>query len=205
MARFLPENRNNIDVIKNLQVPTPSGALIPMNQLADIQLVDGQTNIYRLDGKRLVTARTNIRGRDQGSFVAEARKKITKAIHLQQGYTITYGGQFENLERASKQLAFAIPLTVLIVLIVLFLLFRNMRDALITFVCVFFALSGGISGLMLRGFNFNVSGGVGFVSLFGLSVMAGVLLISAFNRERATTQLPLKEFVVRSEEHTSEL
>ena len=197
VARFLPENRNNIDVIKNLQVPTPSGALIPMNQLADIQLVDGQTNIYRLDGKRLVTARTNIRGRDQGSFVAEARKKIAKAIHLQQGYAITYGGQFENLERASKQLAFAIPLTVLIVLIVLFLLFRNMRDALITFVCVFFALSGGISGLMLRGFNFNVSGGVGFVSLFGLSVMAGVLLISAFNRERATTQLPLKEFVVK--------
>ncbi|MDB5272286.1 MAG: cobalt-zinc-cadmium resistance protein CzcA [Chitinophagaceae bacterium] len=184
VVRFFPENRNNIDVIRSLQVPAPNGALIPMSQLADIQFTPGQTNIYRADGKRLLTIRTNIRGRDQGSFVAEAQKKIKAKIKLPQGYTINYGGQFENLERASKQLMYAIPLTVLIVLFVLFLLFKNVRDALMTFACVFFALAGGIMALLMRGYNFNVSAGVGFVSLFGLSVMAGVLLIGAITRER---------------------
>ena len=195
VIRFLPENRNNIDVIKSMQVAAPSGALIPMNQLADIQFAPGQTNIYRADGKRLLTIRTNIRGRDQGSFVKEAQKVIGEKIKLPQGYTINYGGQFENLERASKQLMFAIPLTVLIVLLVLFLLFKNIRYALMTFVCVFFALAGGIIALLLRGYNFNVSGGVGFVSLFGLSVMAGVLLISAINRDREIYKYDLKTIV----------
>lgn len=184
IVRYYPQARNNIDVIRSLQVPTPSGALIPMSQLADIQLTPGQTNIYRGDGKRLLTVKTNIRGRDQGGFVAEAQKKVGAAIHMPQGYTIAYGGQFENLERASKQLAIAIPLTVLIVLLVLFILFRNIRYALMTFACIFFALAGGISALLIRGYNFNVSAGVGFVSLFGISVMAGVLLISSYNRER---------------------
>jgi cobalt-zinc-cadmium resistance protein CzcA len=184
VVRFFPENRNNIDVIRSLQVPAPNGALIPMSQLADIAFTPGQTNIYRADGKRLLTIRTNIRGRDQGSFVKEAQDKIAAQIKLPQGYTINYGGQFENLERASKQLMFAIPLTVLMVLFVLFLLFKNVRFALMTFACVFFALAGGIAALLMRGYNFNVSAGVGFVSLFGLSVMAGVLLVSAINRER---------------------
>lgn len=184
VVRFFPENRNNIDVIRSLQVPAPNGALIPMSQLADIQFTPGQTNIYRADGKRLLTVRTNVRGRDQGSFVKEAQDKINAQIKLPQGYTINYGGQFENLERASKQLMYAIPLTVLIVLFVLFLLFKNVRFALMTFACVFFALAGGIVALLIRGYNFNVSAGVGFVSLFGLSVMAGVLLVGAINRER---------------------
>ncbi len=184
VVRYLPANRNNIDVIRGLQVPSTTGALIPMSELADIRLIDGQTNIYRLDGKRLVTVRTNIRGRDQGSFVAEARQRISKNLHLPQGYGISYGGQFENLERAGKQLGIAIPLTVVIVLAVLFLLFGSIRYALMTVVCVLFALAGGIAALLIRGYNFNVSAGVGFVSLFGLSVMAGVLLISAINRER---------------------
>ncbi|GAA4400410.1 CusA/CzcA family heavy metal efflux RND transporter [Nibrella viscosa] len=198
VVRYLPESRNNIDVIRNLQVPAPSGSLIPMSQLADVQLVDGQTNIYRLDGKRMVTVRTNIRGRDQGSFVAEAQRRIRKAIQLPHGYGLDYGGQFENLERAGKQLTVAIPLTVVIVLSVLFLLFRSVPYALMTIVCVFFALAGGIAALLLRGFNFNVSAGVGFVSLFGLSVMAGVLLISAINREREVGGLPLKMLVARA-------
>lgn len=184
VVRYLPASRSNIDVIKGLQVPSPTGSFIPLSDLADIKLVDGQTNIYRLDGKRLVTVRTNIRGRDQGSFVAEAQQRIGKTLQLPQGYAISFGGQFENLERAGRQLSIAIPLTVIIVMSVLFLLFGSIRYALMTMVCVLFALAGGIAALILRGYNFNVSGGVGFVSLFGLSVMAGVLLISAINRER---------------------
>jgi cobalt-zinc-cadmium resistance protein CzcA len=185
VVRFMPENRNNIDVIRTMQVPSSSGELIPMSELATIRLLDGETNLYRSNGKRLLIVKTNIIGRDQGGFVAEAQEKISAAIHLEQGYTIEYGGQFENLSRAGKQLMIAIPLTVLIVVTVLFMLYKDLVDSLITLVCVLFALAGGIMALWLRGYHFNVSAGVGFVSLFGLSVMAGVLLISAINRERS--------------------
>jgi heavy metal efflux system protein len=184
VLRYVPENRNSLDMIRSIQVPSASGELIPMGQLAVVKLLDGETNLYRADGKRLLIVKTNVQGRDQGGFVAEAREKITKAIKLPQGYTIDYGGQFENLERAGKQLMIAIPLTVIMVLVVLFMLFKNLKYALMTLVCVLFALAGGIVSLLMRGYNFNVSAGVGFVSLFGLSAMAGVLLISAINRER---------------------
>lgn len=184
VLRYLPENRSSLDMIRSIQVPSASGELIPMGQLAVVKLLDGETNLYRADGKRLLIVKTNVQGRDQGGFVAEAREKISKAIKLPQGYTIDYGGQFENLERAGKQLMIAIPLTVIMVLVVLFMLFKNLKYALMTLVCVLFALAGGILSLLMRGYNFNVSAGVGFVSLFGLSAMAGVLLISAINRER---------------------
>lgn len=184
IVRYLPEERNNMDAIKTIQIPSASGELIPMSQLATISLIDGETNLYRADGKRLLIVKTNIQGRDQGGFVAEAQEKIGKVLKLPQGYTIAYGGQFENLQRAGGQLMIAIPLTVIMVLMVLFLLFKSLKYALMTLVCVLFALAGGIVALWLRGYHFNVSAGVGFVSLFGLSVMAGVLLLSAINRER---------------------
>ncbi|MBL0740830.1 efflux RND transporter permease subunit [Chryseolinea lacunae] len=195
VVRYVPENRNSLDVIKSIQVPSASGELIPINQLATVRLLDGETNLYRANAKRLLIVKTNVQGRDQGGFVAEAREKIGKAINLQQGYSIDYGGQFENLQRAGKQLMIAIPLTVVIVLLVLFMLYKNLKYALLTLVCVFFALAGGIVALWLRDYHFNVSAGVGFVSLFGLSVMAGVLLISAINRERTLDNENL-EFVI---------
>ncbi|MCU0418076.1 MAG: CusA/CzcA family heavy metal efflux RND transporter [Cyclobacteriaceae bacterium] len=184
VIRYKPEDRNSLNMIKSIQVAAAQGQLIPLDQVASVQLTDGETNLYRANGKRLLIVKTNIQGRDQGGFVEEAREKIKKAIALEQGYTIDYGGQFENLQRAGKQLLIAIPLTVVIVLTVLFFLYKNLRYALLTITCVLFALAGGIVALWLRGYHFNVSAGVGFVSLFGLSVMAGVLLISAINRER---------------------
>ena len=192
VIRYITEDRNSIDVIKSIQVPAASGQLIPLDQLATIQMLDGETNLYRADGKRLLIVKANVQGRDQGGFVAEAQGKISKAIKLPQGYTIDYGGQFENLQRAGKQLMIAIPLTVIMVLVVLFLLYKNLKYALMTLVCVLFALAGGIMALYFRGYHFNVSAGVGFVSLFGLSVMAGVLLISAINRERTLDNSNLK-------------
>lgn len=182
LVRFLPEYRDNIDAIANMLVPAPSGARIPMGQLATIKLIDGQTNITRLDGKRLIAVRTNVRGRDQGSFVKECQKKIKAQFSFPKGYTVQYGGQFENLERASKRLQTVIPLTFLLVGLLLFLLYRNVKDTLITLSCIPFAVLGGLLALMVRGYNFNVSAGVGFVSLFGVSVMAGVLLVSAYKR-----------------------
>lgn len=192
IIRYETQVRNSIDVIKSIQVPAASGELIPLDQLASVQMLDGETNLYRADGKRLLIVKANVQGRDQGGFVAEAQQKISKAIRLPQGYTIDYGGQFENLQRAGKQLMIAIPLTVIMVLVVLFLLYKNLKYALMTLVCVLFALAGGIMALYFRGYHFNVSAGVGFVSLFGLSVMAGVLLISAINRERTLDNSNLK-------------
>ena len=183
VIRYLAESRNSIDVIRKLQVPSASGAYIPMSQLADIRFVEGQTNIYRFNSKRMVTVRTNIRGRDQGGFVDEVSKKIDKAIQVPKGYEIIYGGQYENLGRAGKQLVITIPMTIVMVFVFLFMLFKQFKYTLITMACITFALAGGILGLWLRGYHFNVSAGVGFVSIFGISVMAGVLLVSAINRE----------------------
>ncbi|WAC14315.1 efflux RND transporter permease subunit [Dyadobacter pollutisoli] len=182
VIRFLPKYRNSIDAIKNVQVPSLTGALVPMSQLADIHFMEGQTNIYRYGSKRMVTVRTNIRGRDQGGFVAELQKKLNAQVHVPKGYSIIYGGQYENLERAGKQLAFTIPLTIVMVFLFLFMLFKNLSHTMVTISCILFALGGGIGALLLRGYYFNVSAGVGFVSIFGISVMAGVLLVSALNR-----------------------
>ena len=195
VIRYLPENRNTIDAIKTLQVPSAGGALIPMEQLADIQFIDGQTNIYRIDGKRMITVRTNVRGRDQGSFVKELQEKIGNKIHVPKGYTIIYGGQYENLERAGKQLLVTIPLTIVIVFVFLFMLFKNMKHTFVTMSCILVALAGGIIALLIRGYHFNVSAGVGFVSIFGISVMAGVLLVSALNRELYKSPLTLRASV----------
>lgn len=182
VIRFLPEYRNSIDAIKKLQVPAANGSLIPMSQLADIHFVEGQTNIYRYGSKRMITVRTNIHGRDQGGFVKELQRKIDAKIHVPKGYEIIYGGQYENLERAGKQLAFTIPLTIILVFLFLFMLFKNFAHTMVTMSCILFALGGGILALLMRGYYFNVSAGVGFVSIFGISVMAGVLLVSAINR-----------------------
>ena len=167
-----------------------------MNQLADIHFIEGQTNIYRYGSKRMVTVRTNIRGRDQGGFVAELQKKLDAKVHVPKGYSIIYGGQYENLERAGKQLAFTIPLTIVMVFLFLFMLFKNLSHTMVTMSCILFALGGGIVALLMRGYYFNVSAGVGFVSIFGISVMAGVLLVSALNRAVLNTANDLRTNVL---------
>jgi cobalt-zinc-cadmium resistance protein CzcA len=165
-----------------MTVVTPSGARAAMSQLAEIRLVDGPTIIQREDGRRQISVRTNIRGRDQGSFVAEAREKVAQAVTLPKGYTIDWGGQFENLSRAASRLAVVIPLTIGIIFLILFLLYRDLRHVAIAMAGIPLALAGGIVALMLRGYSFNVSAGVGFISLFGVSIIAGVLFVSRTNR-----------------------
>ncbi|MBS1544042.1 MAG: efflux RND transporter permease subunit [Bacteroidetes bacterium] len=195
VVRYIPESRNTLEAIQNLQVPSISGALIPMSDLADIRFSEGQTNIYRLNNKRMATVRTNIRGRDQGGFVSEVRTQIEKVLHIPKGYKVIYGGQYENLERAGKQLAVTIPLTIVMVFILLFSLFKNFRHTIVAMSCILFALAGGITALVLRGYHFNVSAGVGFVSIFGISVMAGVLLVSAIKRMEETHGTDLRTVV----------
>jgi len=182
VVRYSSDFRSSLDAVKRMTVVTTSGARAALAQLANIRLVDGPTIIQREDGRRQISVRTNIRGRDQGSFVAEARDRVSRAITLPRGYTIDWGGQFENLSRAAARLAVVIPLTIGIIFLILFLLYRNLRHVAVAMAGIPLALAGGIVALMLRGYSFNVSAGVGFISLFGVSIIAGVLFVSRTNR-----------------------
>lgn len=198
VVRFLPEFRNSIDAINHLQVQSSGGSLVPMSQLAEIKFTEGQTNIYHYNSKRMLTVRTNIRGRDQGGFVNELQKKITASIKLPKGYSLIYGGQYENLKRAGHQLVFTIPLAIILVFVFLFMLYKNLKHTLITMSCILFALGGGIVSLLMRGYYFNVSAGVGFVSIFGISVMSGVLLVSALRRNTLRYTTDFKEMIAQT-------
>jgi cobalt-zinc-cadmium resistance protein CzcA len=199
VIRFLPESRSSIEAIKKMLVPSITGSQIPMSELADIRMVDGQTNIYRAEGKRIITVRANIRGRDQGSFAKEVAKKI-KSMKLSRKFKTTLGGQFENLDRVTNQLSYTIPFTLLLIGLLLFILYKDAVSMLITILCLPIGILGGLTALWVRGYYFNVSAGVGFVSLFGVAIMAGVLLVSSYNRELRGLSLAftdLKELRIR--------
>ncbi|HVZ39129.1 MAG TPA: CusA/CzcA family heavy metal efflux RND transporter [Candidatus Kapabacteria bacterium] len=195
VVRYVPESRGSLDAIRNMLVTAPNGARIPMSSLAGVKEVDGATIIQRMNGDRQISVRTNIRGRDQGSFVAEAQKRVAGAIHLPKGYSMDWGGQFENLTRARNRLLMVVPITIVLIFVVLFALYRKPLYAGLTLMNVPFALVGGIAGLMIRGYNFNVSAGVGFVSLFGVAVMSGVLLVSRINQLRDEGGMELAQAV----------
>ncbi len=182
VVRYSPEYRSSIQSVQTMLVASPSGARIPMSQLATIKLEDGPTIIQRQDGQRQVSVRTNIRGRDQGSFVEEAQAKVGAAVTMPKGYSLIWGGQFENLSRAARRLAIVIPLAIGIIFLVLFTLYRNVCHVGIAMSGIPFALVGGIIGLLVRGYSFTVSAGVGFISLFGVSIISGVLYVSRTNR-----------------------
>ena len=195
--RYTRDERSSVAAIEGLQILSPSGARIPLSRVAHVRLVDGQTIIYRENSIRQVGVRTNVRDRDQGSFVEEARARVDNKVTLPAGYTIRWGGQFENLLRARARLSLVVPITILLIFVVLFVLFDNrLVDASIVLTNVPFALVGGIGALLLRDINFSVSAGVGFISLFGVAVMSGVLLVSYINLLRQERRLRLREAVV---------
>ena len=199
VIRFLPQYRNSIDDIKNLQIPSISGSMIPVSQLANVHFVQGQTNIYHYGSKRMITVRTNIKNRDQGSFVRELQKKIEHTISIPRGYRLMYGGQFENLERASSRLLVIVPLVLIGVFIILIMLYKgDLRDASLAMSCVLFSLPGGVCFLLFRGYYFNISAGVGFVSLFGIAIMTGILFVSAFKLKQEEGKLSLFNAILDS-------
>ncbi len=198
VVRYTPEYRASIQAIQNMTVQSPTGGRIPMSELASIRLVDGSTIIQREEGKRQISVRTNIRGRDQGGFVDEAQAKVSAAITLPKGYSLTWGGQFENLARAGKRLAIVIPLTIVIIFLLLFTMFRDVRHVGIAMSSIPFAMIGGILALLFRGYSFNVSAGVGFISLFGVSILSGVLYVSRTNRLIEDEGLGVAEAVHRA-------
>jgi len=184
VVRYLPEACANTAAIGKLLVPTADGGRVPLSQLAEITVVEGASIIARRENQRQITVRTNIRGRDQGGFVRDAQQAVAARVTLPEGYAIEWGGQFENLTRARARLTVVLPVTLAIIFGLLFMTFGRARDACIVLASVPFALVGGLVALWLRGINLSVSAAVGFISLFGVAVMSGVLIVSEINRLR---------------------
>ncbi len=176
--RLPEEKRNSIETMENILVPTSSGVQIPLGQLADISMIDGPVQISRQDGVRRIGIELNISGRDIGSFVQEAKRKIKNNVQLPAGYYISWGGQFENQQRAMNKLMIIGPIVIGIILLLLFLTFRSIRQALLVIGNLPFALIGGVISLAITGTYLSVPASVGFIVLFGVAVLNGVVLVS---------------------------
>ncbi len=184
VVRYLSEARRTPADVGKVMVTAADGARIPLSQLASITFPDGASIIARRDNQRQITVRTNIRGRDQGGFVREAQRAIDAGVVLPEGYRIAWGGQFENLERARARLALILPVTIGIIWVLLFFTFGSPGYATLVLMTVPFSLVGGIVALLWRDINLSVSAAVGFISLFGVAVMSGVLVVAEINRRR---------------------
>jgi heavy metal efflux system protein len=183
-VRLPEENRNSVETIGNILVPTNTGANIPLSQLGKIYLREGPVQISREDGLRRIGIEMNISGRDIGSFVDEAKQKIKEKVNLPAGYYLTWGGQFENQQRAMAKLMIVGPIAVGLIFLLLFITFRSLRLSLLVISNLPFALIGGILSLWISGLYLSVPAAVGFIVLFGVAVLNGVVLVSHINQLR---------------------
>lgn len=181
VVRLQKEFRSDISDIKSLLVPLPSGGQIPLYELATIQYQEGPFQITRDDGRRRVTLGLNIRNRDVLSVVTDIKEKLDQ-LDFPPGYYITYGGQYENLIKANKRLSMSVPLALLLILMLLYFTFKSMKQTLLIFTAIPLSAIGGVFGLWLRDMPFSISAGVGFIALFGVAVLNGIVLIAEFNR-----------------------
>ena len=180
--RFLPEYRMSEKDIGDLMIPTQTGGQIPLKEISEINNTTGPILIFRDNNTRFVALKFSVRGRDMGSAVAEAQAKVDAAIRLPKGYTIEWQGDFENQQRASRQLGFVVPISLILIFFILFVLFGNVTDAGLILLNVPFAIIGGIMALHLTGTNFSISAGIGFIALFGICIQNNVILLSKFKK-----------------------
>ena len=178
MVRYAEEFRRNEEEIGKILVPAKDGAMIPIQELADIKTITGPLIIYRDNHTRFCAVKFSVRGRDMGSAVKEAQQKVSQQVSLPEGYTLKWTGDFENQQRASKRLAQVVPISIAIIFIILFVLFGNSRDAGLVLLNVPYAAVGGIGALLITGFNFSISAGIGFIALFGICIQNGVIVVS---------------------------
>ncbi len=182
----LPEMyRQDPDAIAGLALSAPGGERVRVGQVARVSLQRGPEVIAREDGQRRIVVQANVRGRDLGSFVAAARERMEREVKLPPGYSLTWGGQFENQERATRRLMLVVPAAILIIFGLLFATFGSVAQAILILLNVPFALVGGIAALWARGLNLNLSASVGFIALFGVAVLNGIVMVSYINRLRA--------------------
>lgn len=181
VVRLLNTNRKNISDVKNLFVITQAGVQVPLEQLADISLTIGANQIQRDDAKRRIVVGFNVRGRDVESIVKELNELITAQVKFEPGYYTTYGGSFKNLEEAKQRLVVAVPLALVLIFLLLYFTFHSFRHSLLIFTAIPLSAIGGVFALWLRDMPFSISAGVGFIALFGVAVLNGIVLIAEFN------------------------
>jgi cobalt-zinc-cadmium resistance protein CzcA len=184
VLRLNEDAGRDVEAIKKLLLMAPNGQLVPLEQVADIAVVEGPAQISRQDTRRRIVVELNVRGRDIGSFVKEAQKTLDGQVKLPAGYYLTWGGQFENLERASQRLAVVVPIALFLIFVLLFTMFNSVKQAVLIYTGIPFAIVGGIMALALRGMPFSISAGIGFIALFGVAVLNGVVMVSYINRLR---------------------
>ncbi|WP_395139442.1 CusA/CzcA family heavy metal efflux RND transporter [Schlegelella aquatica] len=199
LVRLPEELRADLEAIKRLPIALPKadGArtrFIPLGEVAELQLAPGPNQVSREDGKRRVVVSANVRGRDIGSFVAEAQQALQQQVKVPPGYWTTWGGQFENLQSASERLRVVVPVSLLLVFTLLFAMFGNLKDGLLVFTGIPFALTGGVLALWLRGIPLSISAAVGFIALSGVAVLNGLVMLS-FIRGLREQGLPLDQAI----------
>jgi cobalt-zinc-cadmium resistance protein CzcA len=193
-VRYLPEYRNTETAIGNILLPTLSGSKVPLKDIADIQYLTGPSLIFREDNLRFIAVKFSIRGRDMGSTITEAQKKVASVVNLKNGYSMKWKGDFENQVRATKTLVTVVPISLTVIFFILYLTFSNVRDATLVFLNVPFAIIGGSLALLITGTNFSISAGIGFIALFGICVQDAVIMISAF-KENLNDDFPLEKAI----------
>ena len=182
VVRLNRDLRENISGVENLLIPLPSGNKVPLSQVADIAFKDAPAQVSREDGKRRIYVGFNVKDRDVETTVKEIQAKLNEQLKLPPGYYLTYGGQFQNLQAAKARLLIAVPAALLFILILLYVTFRSVKESLLIFTAVPLASMGGVAALLLRGMPFSISAGVGFIALFGVAVLNGIVLIGYFNQ-----------------------
>jgi heavy metal efflux system protein len=202
-VRLDPKYRSSIDAIRGIKVgyQTPAGtnAYVPLSELADISLDTGASFIYRERSQRYIPIKFSVRGRDLGGTVAEAQDRVAKAIKLPNGYQILWAGEFDDLQNAKQRLIIVVPITLLLILVLLYGLFNSLRDSLLAVAGIPFAIGGGLIALYFADLDFSVSAAIGFISLFGVAVMDGILNITYF-RELRIQGMDVAEAVFRGAE-----
>jgi cobalt-zinc-cadmium resistance protein CzcA len=184
VIRLNKESGRDIETIKSLLLTAANGSRVPLSEVADIKLVEGPAQISREDTRRRIGVELNVRGRDIGSFVEEAQGKIAREVQLPPGYYLKWGGTFENLQRASERLLIVVPIALFLIFVLLYTTFNSIKQALLIYTGIPFAIVGGVVALAVRGMPFSISAGVGFIALFGVAVLNGVVMVSFINHLR---------------------
>jgi cobalt-zinc-cadmium resistance protein CzcA len=195
VVRLDKAGRQDLTDVRNLFITTGHGEQIPLNQVAEIEMKNGVNQVQREDTKRRIIVAFNVRGRDVASLVEELQSKIDEKITLPTGYYVTYGGQFQNLREANKRLAIAVPAALLLIFALLYFTFHSLRQSLLILTAIPLSAIGGVLALWMRGMPFSISAGVGFIALFGVAVLNGIVLIAEFNSLRKKGLTDLREIV----------
>lgn len=195
-VRLATQNRQSIEDVRNLFVTSPKGEQIPLKQLAEVEFKIGPNQVQREDAKRRIIIGFNVAGRDVASIVKEIQQKIEAKIDFPPGYYPTYGGQFENLEKAQARLAIAVPVALLLIFLLLFFTFQSVKQSLLIFTAIPMSAIGGVFALLLRGMPFSISAGIGFIALFGVAVLNGIVLIAEFNRLKKEGLTDLNDIIM---------